>query len=189
MDKKNIRKIMTSKRNALTKEQVKHKSNNIYSNLKRIKEFDEAEQILCYINIKNEVITEKIIEYFQKSNKRVAAPKVLTDEMEFYYFSSDEELIKGYFNIPEPVNITDDNKCIPNKDDIIIIPGLAFDKSGGRVGYGGGFFDKYLSRNKNLIKIAVAYDFQVIDEIIEVSDYDVKPDYIVTDERIIKVLQ
>ena len=71
---------------------------------------------------------------------------------------------------------------------MIIIPGLAFDRFGGRVGYGGGFYDKYLTQNKNLIKIAVAYDFQVIEDVLEISKFDVKPDYIVTEKRILKIL-
>ena len=70
---------------------------------------------------------------------------------------------------------------------MIILPGLAFDVTGGRVGYGGGFYDKYLSKSPPLIKIAVAYEFQVLDTEIEVDEFDIKPDYIVTEKRIIKI--
>ena len=140
------------------------------------------------MNIKNEVDTSLIINYYRKNNKKTAIPKVLENNMEFYYFNCEKELVNGYFNIPEPVNIDESNKCIPSNNDVIIIPGLAFDRFGGRVGYGGGFYDKYLTQNKNLIKIAVAYDFQVIEDVLEISKFDVKPDYIVTEKRILKIL-
>lgn len=188
MDKKVIRKDMSVKRGALTKDEVQNKSKDIFLNILKLKEFIEASQVLCFMNTKNEVDTSFIINYYRENNKKIAVPKVIGSEMEFYYFTSEKELVSGYFNIPEPVNLDESNKCIPHNNDVIIVPGLAFDKYGGRIGYGGGFYDKYLSKNNNLIKIAVAYDFQVIEDELEISEFDIKPDYIVTEKRIIKIL-
>lgn len=188
MNKKNIRKIMSVKRNELTNNEVINKSKEIFLNILKLKEFIESTQVLCFLNIKNEVDTSFIINYYRKNNKKTAVPKVNGNEMEFYYFTNENDLISGYFNIPEPINLNESNKCIPNNNDVIIVPGLAFDKYGGRIGYGGGFYDKYLSKNKNLIKIAVAYDFQVIEDKLEISEFDIKPDYVVTEKRILKIL-
>lgn len=188
MDKKVIRKIMSSKRGELTKDEVTNKSKDIFFNILKLKEFIEASQVLCFLNIKNEVDTSFIINYYRENNKKTAAPKVIGSEMEFYYFTNEEDLISGYFNIPEPLNLNEYNKCIPDNNDIIIVPGLAFDKLGGRIGYGGGFYDKFLNKYNNLIKIAVAYDFQIIEDELEISEFDIKPDYIVTENRIIKIL-
>lgn len=189
MDKNTIRKLMSDKRKLMTSEEIKERSFSIFLNLKKLEVFENAGQLLCYINIKNEVMTNDILRYFWTQNKKTAAPKVLGNKMDFYYFSNESELLKGYFDIPEPADVTDDNRLVIDKEDVIIIPGLAFDIKGGRVGYGKGFYDKYMTKNKNLTKIAIAYDFQISENIIETSEYDVKPDYIVTDKRVIKVLQ
>ena len=70
-----------------------------------------------------------------------------------------------------------------------MMPGLVFDKSGHRIGYGGGYYDKYLTLHDSVVKIAIAYDFQVIEKIDEeiIEDTDISPDYIVTDKQIIKL--
>lgn len=184
MKKNEIRKLISMQRNKLTEDFVKEKSLEIFKNLLNINEFCDAGQVLSYINLKNEVNTEEIINYFWKQDKNTVAPKVNGSEMEFFYFNDYKELVKGKFNILEP---STNHKYLYNQGDVIIIPGLAFDVFGGRVGYGGGFYDKYLSGSPSLIKIAVAYDFQILDTEIEVDEFDIKPDYIVTEKRIIKI--
>lgn len=184
MKKNEIRKLMSKKRNELSSESVKEKSLEIFKNLTTIKEFCDAKQVLSYINLNNEVNTEDIINYFWKQGKKTVAPKVKDSEMDFFYFSEYKDLTKGKFNILEPDT---NHKYLYNRGDVIIIPGLAFDTYGGRVGYGGGFYDKYLSKSLPLTKIAVAYDFQVLDTEIEVDEFDIKPDYVVTEKRIIKI--
>lgn len=184
MKKDELRKSMSMKRNSLLKEAVKENSIKIFDRLTTIEAFTNAKQMLTYINLKNEVNTEGIINYCWNHNKKTVAPKVIDSEMEFYYFNKYEELKIGKFNILEPETT---HKYIYNLGDVIIIPGLAFDTFGGRVGYGGGFYDKYLSKNSTLVKIAIAYDFQILNTKIEVDEYDIKPDYIVTENRIIKI--
>ena len=184
MNKKEIRKIMSEKRNELSQSNVKEKSLEIFKNLITIKNFCDAKQVLSYISIKNEVDTSEIINYCWSTGKNTASPKVMGPEMKFFYFSDYHDLVKGKFNVLEPQT---NDKYIYNQEDVIIIPGLAFDTFGGRVGYGGGFYDKYLSKSSPLIKIALAYDFQITDTPIEVNYYDIKPDYIVTEKRIINI--
>lgn len=184
MKKNEIRKLMSKRRNNLSADSVKEKSMDIFKNLTSIKEFCDAGQVLSFISLNNEVNTEKIINFFWNQNKNTFAPKVIGSEIDFFKFSKYKELTIGKFNILEP---NTNYKYIYNQGDVIIIPGLAFDTFGGRVGYGGGFYDKYLSKSLPLVKIAIAYDFQVLDTEIEVDEFDIKPDYIVTEKRIIKI--
>jgi 5-formyltetrahydrofolate cyclo-ligase len=113
--------------------------------------------------------------------------------MNFYKISSYDELQSGAYGILEPIT---NEKYVPSQicndisgnktKDIIIIPGLVFDIKGNRIGYGGGYYDRYLLEHKNLIKCAVCYDFQIVDEgIIPYGKYDVKVDAIVTDKRLV----
>ena len=99
--------------------------------------------------------------------------------MEFHRITSFDDTELGMFNIPEP-------KCgeiVEDSDVLIIMPGLAFDDEFNRIGYGGGYYDRYLDRkqNCNFVKVAFAYDFQMVDHI-EVDDYDYKVDVIITDK-------
>lgn len=173
--------MMSRKREALSEEEVADKSRKIYENLLKIDCFTHAGSILCYINIRNEVRTGQIIQYCLEQNIKTAAPRVEGDKMDFFCFSSIDDLTPGAFGILEPAG---ENRCIPDETTVIIMPGLAFDEKGGRIGYGGGYYDKYLSIYPYVKKIAVAYDFQILDEVgREVTD--IAPDYIVTDRDVI----
>lgn len=178
--KNELRKIMNRERETLSKSEVMEKSVEIYKNLLKIEDFTSADCVLCYISIRNEVVTTPIINFCMEHGIKIAAPRVNGDEMDFYYISSCDELTPGAFGIPEPMG---NDRCIPTENDVIIMPGLAFDKNGNRIGYGGGYYDKYLSIHHNVRKIAVAYDFQVVEEA-ESEMTDILPDYIVTDRGI-----
>ena len=113
----------------------------------------------------------------------VAVPRVNGDRMDFYNISGIDELKPGFFGIPEPVGDDPIEIC----DGIVIMPGLAFDSDFGRIGYGGGYYDRFLSENQNvnLKKIALAYEFQMCTPgEIEMEEHDCRPDIIVTDSRI-----
>lgn len=188
MDKSTLRTIMKNQRNAMTAREVSCKSSQIYNNLLTIDKFCAGRTLLSYISVHNEADTTQIISYYKSCGKSVTAPKVNGQAMDFYYYSSDSELISGGFGIPEPAT---DNVYVPDlehiAEDVIIIPGLAFDIYGGRTGYGGGYYDRYLAGYNGLVKIAICYDFQIVDEV-ETDRFDIKPDYIVTDKRVIKVI-
>ncbi|MBQ3583082.1 MAG: 5-formyltetrahydrofolate cyclo-ligase [Lachnospiraceae bacterium] len=183
MNKSEVRKKMNQSRELLSKEEVQKKSEAIFENLLKNPYFFNAKTIFCYINIRNEVMTTPVLEFCKKHGKSVAVPKVKGKKMDFYGISDRNELIPGAFGIPEPPQI---NMCIPTKEDVILLPGLAFDKSGNRIGYGGGFYDRYLEQHREGIKIAVAYDFQITDGL-EVEPTDIKPDYIVTESEMITI--
>lgn len=181
LTKNELRKMMKRERETLSKSEVMEKSVEIHKNLLKIEDFTGADCVLCYISIKNEVVTTPIINFCMEQGIRIAVPRVNGKEMDFYHISSCDELTPGAFGIPEPVG---NDRCIPTQKDVIIMPGLAFDKNGNRIGYGGGYYDKYLSMHHNVKKIAVAYDFQVVEEV-ESEITDILPDYIVTDRGIL----
>ncbi|MGN0464727.1 MAG: 5-formyltetrahydrofolate cyclo-ligase [Lachnospiraceae bacterium] len=163
-------------------EQQKQMAKNCTKRLIQTKEFQAAKTILIYISYNGEMMTDYIIDEARRQNKIVAAPTVLGREMEFFTFSSKEELVKEKHGILEP--IPSEKTKIREEEALIIMPGVAFDEEKNRVGYGGGFYDKYLQKHPNLKKIAIAYEFQIVD-FVPTDEFDQKPDCIITEERVI----
>lgn len=189
ISKKSLRKDMSYKRNMLSNEDIDVLSESIFEKLMSLDMLTRDINILTYVSYKSEVKTNKIIDYCFDNNITVYTPKVRGENMDFYKISSYKQLEKGAYGILEPVS--EDMYVNNNYDkpkDIIIMPGLIFDPDGNRLGYGGGYYDRYLYKHKNLYKIAICYDFQVTDNnIISAEPHDIKPDMIITDKRIINV--
>lgn len=180
MDKKTARKIIREKKKQLTLEEIQKKSSVIVEKLTRESCFLQAETLYCYVSYNQEVMTKPLITQALAAGKRVAVPKVMGKEIEFIYLNSLEELIPGYQGIEEPsgTEIAKEEKIL------MIMPGLAFDENRNRVGYGGGFYDRYLEKYQNtcFVKVAVAFDFQVLSEL-EMEPCDKRVDFIVTEAR------
>ncbi|SHJ90649.1 5-formyltetrahydrofolate cyclo-ligase [Hespellia stercorisuis] len=139
--------------------------------------FEEAKDIYCYASYQTEVDTYGIIEYALSREKRVAVPRVTGDgTMEFHYIQSVSDLSPGYQGIPEPVK----RDPADTPEGLVIMPGVAFDAEGHRVGYGKGFYDRYLSAHPNYRRIAVAFESQMFDEI-PADAHDLCPEYILTE--------
>lgn len=158
-------------------------SNPIIAYMIGSKEYKKAESIYCYVSYNQEVVTHSFIRYSLLQGKKVAVPKIINGEMNFYYISDLNELKPGFWGISEPTtsNIAMDTNAL------IIMPGLAFDWKLNRVGYGKGYYDRYLEKNKNCEykKIAFTYNFQLFNQI-NTNQYDVKIDQIITPTCIIK---
>lgn len=174
MDKNAIRADVIEKRNMMSNLEMDAYNSELFHKLIRQEEFINAQMILCYVSFAKEVDTHKIINYAFQNSKRVAVPKVLEKRrMEFYEIQSMDELSPSKLGILEPVSkvpITYNETL----NYTMIMPGVAFDKELHRIGYGGGYYDRYLERySKEDIKtIALAYDFQIYDDIpTEVFDY------------------
>ena len=101
--------------------------------------------------------------------------------MKFYYITSLNDLTAGYKGIPEPGLYCE--PAAENRQKIILVPGVAFDINGNRTGYGKGYYDRYLSKHSNLIKIGAAFSLQVVDSI-DADEFDIPLDYIVTENNI-----
>ena len=145
-----------------------------------MKIISDASTIGCYSSIGSEVQTSDIINYFLNEGKSVSLPKVSEDKMTFRKVEDVSKLEKGEFDIPEPK----DNAPIQEKHDVILVPCVGLDSQGNRIGYGVGFYDKYLEGN-NAVKIALSYSKQIV-KTIPVSKNDVKMDWIVTEKDVIK---
>lgn len=181
IDKNTLRKQMKLKRNALIREERERAAEGCLRQLRQVPGFEQVTWIYCYMSYLSELDTRQMIPVFLKEGKRVAVPKVQGSEMDFYEISNLSDCVNGAFGIPEPVG---DSEPI-TESGWILMPGLAFDLQGNRLGYGGGFYDKYLEKQDNLVKIALAYDFQVVPTV-SAETYDMPVDYIVTPERILK---
>lgn len=136
-----------------------------------------ADTILIYVSLDDEVDTRRLINYFLVSGKRVAVCKVLGKKMKFYYINRFDDLALGYKNILEPKEY-----CIEASDfsnAVSITPGICFNKTGYRIGYGGGYYDGFYNK-VSLYKIGLCYkDFLIDDEFNDI--YDVAVDEIITD--------
>lgn len=176
--KKDIRKYVLDKRNRITDREWEEKSRLIYDKVVTHPFFLEADAIYCYIDYRREVGTQSIIEYALRMGKKVAAPKVQGDTMEFYYLESFEDLQEGFKGIPEPKQ-----KQLANDEKVLVImPGAAFDANCNRIGYGKGYYDKYLHVHPNYKTIAIAFELQMVDDI-PAEQYDICPNMIITEEK------
>lgn len=185
-DEKNlIRKQMKQLRADMTRTERFEKSMQIFEQLITVPEFKRADRIYTYVSMDNEIDTIMLIDYSLSLEKRVFVPRVSGKDMEFYEISDISELSPGYMGIYEP----DINGKEPDysRTGFMCMPGLAFDKSYNRIGYGGGFYDRYLSVENKLYKAALAYEAQLL-ESIPAQDGDVRPDMIVTEENIYRKL-
>lgn len=183
-NKTEIRKYIKEMKKNLTEEEIRLRSNRIAKKLFSQPFYDQAECIYLYVSYNQEIDTVGIIEHILEDKKRVAVPKVVDKNMEFHEITSLDQLSEGAFGIQEPtVNkpVSEDSEWASSN--LMIIPGLAFDKNGSRIGYGGGYYDRYLHKYHDRIglKIALAYDFQVLEHI-DIESYDEKIDGIITDE-------
>lgn len=176
--KKDIRKRVLEKRNLISDKEWEEKSHNIFERVVTHPFFLKSNAIYCYVDYRREVGTRKIIERAWKSGKKVAVPKVHGDEMEFYYIHSFEDLQDGFKGIPEP------SQKYPANDEnaLVIMPGAAFDTKCNRIGYGKGFYDKYLHAHQKYKTIAIAFELQIV-EAIPADIYDICPNIIITEEK------
>ena len=179
-DKVSVRKEIKALRDNLNKEQVIFWSDNICKKLLEHNSYKEATNICIYVSKGNEVNTNHIINQAIRDGKNVYAPKVFKNEMHFVKIEGLNDLKLGSFGILEPhSDIFKDPE-----DGLIIMPGVAFDKCRNRIGFGGGYYDRYLSNKPKLYKIALAYNCQVVDSFIAEAT-DIKPDIIVTETGVI----
>ena len=189
MDKSALRKRMKQLRKDMPSDERIIRNKMAYENFIQVINTIDTEWIYPFVSYGTEIDSIEIIKYClgydngRKQRYNVAVPKVNGNRMDFYKISGMDELKPGFFGIPEPVGDDPIKIC----DGIVIMPGLAFDSDFGRIGYGGGYYDRFLSENQNvnLKKIALAYEFQMCTPgEIEMEEHDCRPDIIVTDSRI-----
>lgn len=175
VDKKRVRQRMKSQRANLSKERVASYSNRIWSKVYQMPVFQKATAVFIYSSIGNEVETREFVKVALEMGKKVAYPvtDMDTNTMTFHTVDTLSDLGRvksGSFSLLEP-RVDDQTKITPNELTLMIVPGLAFDQQFYRTGYGGGFYDRYLSKYPGLTTLGVCYDFQVVASL-PVSEYD-----------------
>lgn len=183
--KKELRKNILDQRNNLASFEVLDKSVLITENLIEEDLFEENMNVLVYMDFRNEVMTEFLRAYLETIHANIILPKTFFKEkkMTLHLIENIESLVISKYGILEP---TTENEIDAEAIDIVIIPGVAFDKAGYRLGYGGGFYDRLLPKLKKQPKIAIAFDLQLVEEVPrEVHDSQV--DMIITETQVIKI--
>lgn len=150
--------------------------------LRKIKELElekRSDIIYCYISVRGETGTEELIRWYLNQGVKVAVPRVKGKQMDFYQIGGFEELEAGCFGIPEPKE-----SCakVRKGNAPVIVPGVAFSMRFERTGYGAGFYDRFFEREPEHEKVAVCYDFQMM-EAIDVDPHDILMDRIITPTR------
>lgn len=185
--KSSLRKRILALRRAQSSRDIEKKSDNIKGELFTFSAFDEAETILFYLAVKDEVQTEKMIEESLQKDKRVVVPFIDWQRKEILP-SEIKDLAKdikiGILKIPQPKK-NFYSPFSPASIDLVIIPGVVFDRKGNRLGFGGGFYDRFLGKLSDITKlVGLAFELQLVDNVPSQS-HDVAVDYLITEEGII----
>ena len=180
MDKKSLRKEMLVKRANITQEERTKAEVLIYEKLFGHLWFYKAQNILLYVSYGSELSTVELIKEALRQSKNVYAPKVVGKEMHFYRIHRFEDLSEGYKGILEPSSDSEEFQAIPEReeDTLMIMPGVAFDYFRNRLGYGGGYYDRYLADKPYLHTIAIGFCCQMTD-LIEAEETDIRPGQII----------
>ena len=183
MDKKSIRSRIVNARDAMLLSEVHVLSLDICSKALSLPQVSNSGSIGIYLSFRNEVAAEMLLSYISESGRKAFAPLVLDGGLKFAKIASLKDATPSDKGPREP-----NSKAFADKGSIgtYIVPGVAFDINGNRVGWGSGHYDRFLSECSGAVKIGLAYDFQVIDRL-EPEAHDVKMDFIVTEKRVIRI--
>lgn len=176
MNKKELRKLIAQNKKHYSTEQKKVWSSSLLGKLEDHPAFIAAETVLLYYSLPDEVQTHDFVERW-RLKKQIILPVVIGDgELELRRYTGPQDLAKGAFGIEEPVG-----ECFESFDqiDLVIVPGVAFDAKGNRLGRGKGFYDRLLPKIKAR-KIGICFDFQVAD-LIPTDEYDQPMDEVLTE--------
>lgn len=182
-DKKELRSYIKSKRKTI--ENKAEKDSLISQNLLSLDEIKNADTVLCYLSLDDEVCTDGIVTALLNMGQKVGAPYCVDKDgnMDFYYITDFDDLRIQSFGVREPV-LEKCEKITSFDNAVIILPGLCFDKNGNRLGYGKGYYDRFLQIH-SLISVGLCYNSLIVKKV-PTDMYDKKADIIVTENDIIK---
>lgn len=172
MDKVELRRMIREKKRAMSPEDIELRSRLLGEKFAECTQYRDAKTIYGYLPYNQEVRTIPMLERALADGKRVAVPKVYGDEMKFIYMDDLSKIEKGYAGIPEPIA---DEPVADDPTALVLMPGLAFDPAGHRIGYGGGFYDKFLAREPEHPTVALCYEFQMLPQL-ETEKFDIPVD-------------
>ena len=172
MTKDELRRAIRARKRAMTEEEITEKSVRLGQLFRASHWYQEADTIYGYLPYNQEVRTVPMLEQARADGKRIAVPKCFGNEMKFIYLDDLTRVEKGYAGISEPI---DDGPEARNPTALVLMPGLAFDPQGHRIGYGGGFYDKFLAAEPNHPTLALCYEFQLLPEL-DTEEHDIPVD-------------
>lgn len=179
--KKELRTQILNIRNSLDSTDKNIMDERLASKLLNSQKIIEASAILVFVSYGSEVDTINIIKKLIDDNKFVYAPKVVGEDMLFYQISSVNDLKAGYKGILEPKS--NGIPYEPGHGDVILVPGSVFDTNLFRIGYGKGFYDRYLAKYRGLYSIGLGYDFQLVSKI-PIDEWDRSLDMLITEKEV-----
>ena len=179
-ERKSLRSLLLEKRDNTSFDFMKIASEKIQKRLKKINAYRDAQKIGMYYPIGSEVLTQDIIQVILSNGKDVFLPKVIGKKMEFRKISNFSSLEKGSFDIMEP---KDDCKT-DNSLDVVLVPTVGISPVGVRLGYGNGFYDKFLAEHKTAT-ISLTLEKQIVKNILK-SEHDIIINWIITEDRILQ---
>ena len=162
MDKKALRKKIREKKRAMSEEEILSRSEKLGELFLSSEAYRNAKTVYGYLPYNQEVRTVPMLEQALRDGKKVAVPKIYGDTMRFIYLEDLSCVEKNSMGIPEPVA---DTPVAEDKTALVLMPGVAFTKNGDRIGYGGGFYDRFLAEEPNHPTLALCYDFQIVESL------------------------
>ena len=179
--KNKIKESILEKRNSLPKKDIIEKSRKIEEKWIGLEQYKKSKTPMFFVSFKNEIDTHDLIKHALKE-KVVIVPKVTNKQIEPSVITDFDNLIEGKFGVLEPIEAMN----VPYKNiDLVLVPGIAFDLDGHRIGQGLGYYDNFLKKVPKAVKIGLAFDFQIVDKIPN-EEHDVAVDFIVTEERVVE---
>lgn len=185
MDKKELRRMVLSKRSSLTEEMHQIKSRSIVERIIGLPEFSRARTVMTYLDFKGEVETKGLVWEILNTGKRAVVPLCHQNNLiPCLIDDPDQDIHPGTWGVPEP---REDriHPLPPGEIDLIIVPGVAFDTQGNRLGYGKGYYDRFLPHLRDeILKAGICFDCQIVDSI-QADEYDYKMSMVITESGVI----
>ena len=172
MNKKELRARIRAMKRAMTSEEIDRRSARLGELFLESEAYRQAKTVYGYLPYNQEVRTVPMLEQALRDGKRVAVPKCYGSEMKFIYLEDLSQVEKGYAGIPEPIA---DGPIGDDPTALVLMPGMAFDREGHRIGYGGGFYDKFLAAEPGHPTLALCYEFQLLPHL-ETEEFDIPVD-------------
>ena len=175
MNKQELRSAIRTRKRAMTEEEIERRSRSLCQKFLESDAYRACRTLYGYLPYNQEVRTVPILAQALADGKQVAVPKVYGDDMKFIVLTDLTQVSRGYAGIPEPIA---DEPVAEDETALVLMPGLAFDPQGHRIGYGGGFYDKFLSREPNHPTLALCYEFQMVEHL-ETEEFDIPVDTVI----------
>lgn len=186
--KKMIRRQVLARRDALSEEAINEKSRAIQRRLLSLPEFSESGRVMFFLTFGSEVQTDPMIRRAMAAGKEVAIPKTLPKEKRLVpslLRDLEKDLAIGYYGVREPIPGAL-RPVDPASLDLVVVPGVAFTEKGDRLGYGAGFYDRFLRLASRARRVAIGFELQLVDSL-PTDEYDLPVEIIVTEARVIRV--